>query len=247
MLDIEQHLASLPAHIRDSKQSAPPHIEQRRLDVYRELFFSNLDGLFSSNFPVLKKILGETQWNSPIQDFLREHQANTPLFPEIAREMLRYLEARSETQRDPDWWLELAHYEWVELALDISEAEHPYQASDAKVFSLDKNLELSPLAWPLAYQWPVHQMSTDYLPDTPPDTATLLLVRRDPDYKIRFSELSPLSFRLLHAISEQQASDAATYLNLLADAAAASDRTTFIDQGEHMLRAFIEQRILYYN
>jgi uncharacterized protein len=245
MAELSQQLSALPAHIRDVRQSPPPNIEPRRLAVYRDLFYSNLDGLFSSNFPVLKKILGAQQWQSLINDFLREHQASTPLFPEIAREMLRYLEARRDSHSDPEWWLELAHYEWVELALDISEATHPSDLPDLQSFNLQSPLRLSALAWPLAYQWPVHQLSPDHLPVSAPTHPTLLLVRRDLDYQIHFSELSPLSFRLLQLISEQPTLRADQHIHQLADEAGADDLPAFMHEAEQMIRSFIEQRILY--
>jgi uncharacterized protein len=247
MAELQQLLASLPAHIRDAHRPAPPNIEERRLKVYRQLFYSNLDGLFSSNFPVLKKILGPQQWQSLINDFLREHQASTPLFPEIAREMLRYLETRRESYPDPDWWLELAHYEGVELALDISDAQHPNQARDSNDFSLQKSLQLSALAWPLAYQWPVHRLSADNLPSAPPAQPSLLLVRRDSNYRIHFSELSPLSFRLLQLIAEEMSATAETHLRRLAEEADAQDPQAFLLEGEKMIRSFIEERVLYLN
>jgi len=42
-------------------------------------------------------------------------------------------------------------YEWVEMALQQSEAE-PLPLSDARLL-LDRPLQVSPLAWPLAYAW----------------------------------------------------------------------------------------------
>ncbi|MCJ7814965.1 MAG: DNA-binding domain-containing protein, partial [Xanthomonadales bacterium] len=42
------------AHIRDPEnQAAPAGIEDRRMKIYRDLFFNNIRSLLSSNFPVL--------------------------------------------------------------------------------------------------------------------------------------------------------------------------------------------------
>ena len=43
---------------------------------------------------------------------------------------------------------------------------------------LDTAFGLSALAWPLGYQWPVHRLSPNYLPDETPDTPTFFLVLR---------------------------------------------------------------------
>ena len=45
----------------------------------------------------------------------------------------------------------------------------------------------SPLAWPLAYTWPVHRIGPDFQPDAPPSDPTLLLLRRDAAGDVHFS------------------------------------------------------------
>ena len=56
---------------------------------------------------------------------------------------------------------------------------------------------LSPLAWPLAYAWPVHRIGPDFLPEGPPDAPTLLLLHRGADGRVRFHAPNPLAWRLL--------------------------------------------------
>src|SRR5688572_14382576 len=145
------------AHLRDpSAHPAPAQLEDRRLQIYRELFFNNIEGLLSANFPVIAKVLGREAWPVLARDFYREHRCHTPLFPEIGREFLRYLETRRE--RDPPWLLELAHYEWVELALSLDETELADIECDREADLLEHVPVPSPLAWPLAYSWPVQQI-----------------------------------------------------------------------------------------
>src|SRR3546814_960177 len=136
---------------------APPGIEQRRLDVYRELFFNNVAGLLGGNFPVRRRIHGDERWQALVHAFYRDHDSRTPLFTELAREFLRYLEARNEDPAMP-WLRELAHYEWAELALQISEATREDIAHDARGDLLAGCPLPSPLAWPVAYAWPVHRI-----------------------------------------------------------------------------------------
>ena len=117
---------ALAAHIRDPDRVAPPEgVEARRLKIYRELFFNNVDSLLAGNFPVLRRIHGDDGWRALVRAFYRDHDCHTPLFTELAREFLRYLDERAAGEAghdDPPWLRELAHYEWVELALQISEA-----------------------------------------------------------------------------------------------------------------------------
>lgn len=227
----------LTRHLRDPDgQPAPDGVEERRLQVYRDLLFNNLASLLAGNFPVIRKVLGDDGWTALVRAFYRDHRCQTPLFPEVPREFLRYLETTPGIT--PAFLPELAHYEWVELALQIHEASvlgwGDASASDADL--LDGPLAVSPLAWPLAYRWPVHRIGPDFQPGAPPPQPTLLLLRREPDGSVRFSELSPLAWRLLERIGESPLLRARDHLLALADEAQAADRDGFLAQGEALLR-----------
>src|SRR5687768_18356808 len=83
----------LTRHLRDPEGvPAPAGIEARRLAVYRDLLFNNIEGLLAGNFPVIRRMLGDERWRTLARAFYRDHRCATPLFPEIAREFLRYLD-----------------------------------------------------------------------------------------------------------------------------------------------------------
>jgi hypothetical protein len=89
-----------------------------------ELVYNNLSRACSAgNFPVIRATLRRCGLaNAGARFLLSRHHSHTPLFPELGREFLRYLEARQQQGRgDPAFLLELAHYEWVELALALDE------------------------------------------------------------------------------------------------------------------------------
>lgn len=237
--------AMLAAHVRDPSASPPPGIEARRLKIYRELFFNSVLDLLSGNFPVLRRILGETAWRDLVRSFYRDFRAGTPLFPELPREFLQYLQQRAtEGLGDPAWWFELAHYEWAELALDLHEASPADVPHDAAGDLLAGVPVPSPVAWALAYAWPVHRLSPGHLPDAPPAQATFLLVQRGDDLRVRFHELSALTFRLLQRLHEHPELDGKAQLRALAIEAGASDATAFIAQGRGMLEQLRAQRVI---
>lgn len=229
----------LTRHLRDPQHSpAPPGIEERRLAVYRELLFNNLAGLLAGSFPVIRRLLDDSAWRTLVRDFYREHRCRSPLFTRIAGEFTDYLAQAPLHERDlPAFLPELAHYEWVELALQIDEstAPAPWTPGDDEDL-VDTGLALSPLAWPLAYRWPVHRIGPNHRPDTPPDTPTLLLVRREPDGNVRFSELSPLAFRLLQLLEAGPGATGRTLLLALAVEAGSDDAATFVAHGVPLLR-----------
>ncbi len=245
--NLRQQQFALSKHIRDPENnSPPPNIEDRRLAIYRELFFNNIEGLLSGNFPVIREILDDETWLDLVHAFYREHLCQTHLFPEVPREFIRFLETRASLgAHDPAWLLELAHYEWVELALDL--AENDEADNDLAINSdniLDTAFSLSPLAWPLGYQWPVHRLSPGYLPEGPPESPTFLLVRRDNEYKVHFDEISALIFRLLELISDSPELTAKQQLTALATEANADDLESFIELGLGLYENLLEQRTL---
>lgn len=185
----------------------PPGLKPERLAVYRQLVRNNVEGLLAAQFPVIRGLRGDTAWHRLIDDFLREHRAKTPLFTEIGLEFVEYLAARADTGRgDPPFLPELAHYEWAELGLEIAEDTIDPAGIDPDGDLLAGLPVLSPLAWPLAYQWPVDRIRPDYQPDTSPEAPTLLLLHRDSGGHVRFARLDPLGYRLLAALREAPAS-----------------------------------------
>ena len=144
---IQQQYA-FAAHIRDPRHNdAPPGIEDRRMGIYRELFFNNVEGFLGSSFPVLRELMDDQSWHALARDFYAGHRCQSPLFLDIPREFLDY----------PPFIAELAHYEWVELALSVAENDQSEQLAVEGDLLAGAPL-LSPLAWPLAYQYPVHRI-----------------------------------------------------------------------------------------
>ncbi len=91
------------AHIRDPKANpCPSDVENRRIAIYRELFYNNVEGFLADNFPVIRRIHSDSDWHAMVQDFFARHQCHTPLFPEFGQEFLSYLQdERSEVEDAP--------------------------------------------------------------------------------------------------------------------------------------------------
>lgn len=196
--------AQFAAYLRNpSIHPAPADADPRRMAMYRELFFNNINSFLSSNFPVLRTLLDDAQWQALAQDFFASHQCQTPHFSQIAEEFLAYLQnERPQQSGDLPFLLELAHYEWVEMALSIAQDE-PLRGDDDFVAQvLDRLLALSPVAWPLAYRYPVERISPEFMPDAVPEQPTYLIVYRDASDEVHFMRTTPLTFRLLQLIDE---------------------------------------------
>ena len=204
IINFKRKQISLAAHIRDPEHNpAPEGIEDRRLAIYRELFFNNLANLLGGSFPVLRKLHGTAKWQGLVRDFMVRHRSHTPYFLEIPREFLAYLgSTRGVRDDDFPFLTELAHYEWAELALSVSDAEDDLSAVDTTGDMLEGVPVKSVLAWLLSYRFPVHRISPDFIPQAPDDQPTHLVVFRKVDEELEFRELNPLTARLLHLIGD---------------------------------------------
>ncbi|MGP6433009.1 MULTISPECIES: DUF2063 domain-containing protein [unclassified Pseudomonas] len=237
---------ALTRYLRDPEHEAPPAaMNAARVNVYRDLVFNNVSQLLGSTFPVLIRIIGQERWRTLIRGFLRDYRAQTPKFGEIAEEFVGYLASEPAVLSEGDWpafLVELAHYEWVEMVLQQSDAE-ALPASDP-AHLLDRPLQVSALAWPLAYTWPVQILSPDHQPSTPPAQPTLLLVRRAVDFSVKFSELSPLAWRLLQRIEEFPLLNGREQLQGLALEAGLPETVSFMDSGLALLQQLHEDGVI---
>lgn len=190
------------AHLRNPEASpAPEGIEDRRLAIYRNLFFNNIQSLLAGTFPVLHEILGEERWKKLVRAFYHRHVSHSPLFMEVPQEFLAWL--GEEFENDSTWPVflqELAHYEWVELAISVDQRE-----IDAQDFDVDGNFlagipVISPVAWPLAYRFPVHRLSPEFQPEERGEQPTFLVVYRRRNDSVGFTEINAVTARLLECI-----------------------------------------------
>lgn len=188
---------TLSRYLRDPEHNPPPPgIEARRLKVYRELFYNSLEGLLAGSFPVMRQTLGDVRWHARVRDFYASYRSQTPLFTEISEAFIDYLQG---IEADAPWQLELAHYEWIEAQLYLSDAEDPPHLPGGDL--LEGEPLLSCLARVLAYRWPVELIGPDYQPQSAPQAPTLLLVYRDADLQVHFARLAPMAYQLLAGLS----------------------------------------------
>lgn len=238
----EQDLAQLQyqfaAHIRNPQQHAKPaDVEDRRMSVYRELFFNNIDGFISGGFPVLKSITDDAKWQALVRQFFDQHRCQTPYFLEIAGEFLSYInDQRAADASDFPFMRELAHYEWVELALDTSELNIEDVVADPDGDLLDAHPMQSPLAWSLVYSYPVHKICADFLPQNAPEIATYLIVYRNREDRVKFMAINQLTARLLYLLSEDEALTGRQALQRIAIEMAVPDNEPLIQGGLAILQ-----------
>ncbi len=204
-VDFKAKQIEFSAYIRDPfNNPRPADVKQQRMETYRELFFNNIDSFLSSNFPVIRTILDDQQWFELSQDFFANHPCTTPYFSEIPEEFLDYLQNERQNPNDYPFLLELAHYEWVEMALSIAKEETIANTDEFLSNLSEKTISLSALAWPLVYKYPVQQISPSYLPKTAPEQPSYLLVYRAISDEVNFIQIPPITFRLLQILQDNE-------------------------------------------
>jgi hypothetical protein len=194
------------AHIRNpEKHALPDGVEDRRMKIYRDLLYNNVEGFIANGFPVIRKLYSNEHWHLMIRDFFANHQSHSPYFLDISQEFIDYLQNEREPQaEDPAGLVELAHYEWTELALTVADDSISMDNIDPNGDLLACRPVISPLAWPLAYQYPVHKMGPDNLPGQPPEQQTFLVVYRNRNDEVKFLEINPVTARLIALLQDNE-------------------------------------------
>lgn len=203
LADFQQVQASFAAHIRDPEHHIlPSGIEPRRMKIYTELFFNSISDLLANGFPIIKSLFDDEGWDQIIRQFMIEHECSTPYFLELGQELVAWLELQIPNGELPPFLYELAHYEWVEVGLDTDEAEPDWSNIDTNGDLLDGVPVLSPLAWSLAYSYPVHQIGPNFQPDKPSPEPTYIVVYRDRLDKVCFMQSNAATAALLEVIGQ---------------------------------------------
>lgn len=214
----QQEQFAFAAHLRDPARNPPPAgIEDRRLKIYRELFYNNVEGFLANGFPVIRGLTSDERWHAMARDFFARHHCHDPQFHRIAAEFLDYLENEREAADDPPFLTELAHYEWVELDLSVDTAEPTPALAEPNGDLLDGVPVVSPLTRVLEYRYPVHRISAQMQPQAPGEQPTYLIVYRDRLDAVGFMEANAVTARLMVLMEDEPASGRAQLLRIAAE------------------------------
>ncbi|HIF18560.1 MAG TPA: DUF2063 domain-containing protein [Cycloclasticus sp.] len=234
-------------YIRDPKNAPrPTDIEERRMNMYRDLLFTNISNVISDAFPVLKQISSEEHWEALCRDFFARHPSHSPYFSEISQEFLQYLQ--TERHDSPDakddfpFMLELAHYEWAELFVAIAEDGDSEQIANTD--PLNQVLSVAHTALSLAYTYPVHTISPDVLPTEAPEQPTYLVVHRSDDNRAGFLETTPMTHALLTALADNTELTTNALLIKLANDLQYPNPAIIIEGGLNIVNDFISRGII---
>ncbi len=235
-----QHLharqCEFAAHLRDPDANpAPADVDDRRMGIYRDLFFSNVVKFLGGNFPVVRGILGEDDWQTLVRDYYRDHVSHSPLFPDMPREFLAYLADERplspQAAGDPPFLYELAHYEWVEAGLLLApDAKTPRDLNPAGDLLSGRPVLQQP-GWLLSYQYAVNEINADYQPEAPAAQPLHYLVYRNAGDEVKFVRLNIVSARLYELLQQNPGMSGREALSAIAAEIGRADPQPVIDSG----------------
>jgi uncharacterized protein len=233
------------AHMRDPDHCPGPEgVEDRRLGIYRELLYNNVEGFMSNAFPILRSIISDERWHAMMRDYFARHQARTALFPRMPQEFLRYLADERDDRHDPPFMRELAHYEWLEVEVSLDTRELGDVEVDPSADLLDGRPRPNPVVRPQVYAFPVHRISPEVQPQTAPGEPTYLVVFRNREDDVSFMELNAVSARLLELILSDQPRSSRAMLEMIARELEHPDPAAVIAGGRAILETFVDKGIV---
>ena len=230
-------------HIRNpDRNPAPEGIEERRLAIYRRLFFNNLSSLFGKNFTIVRKIVPDDRWQALIRAFMVQHRPTTPLFPEIGREFVRFLAEHPEHCSEWPWLAELAHWQFMATSVRNNEADPSAVAADPEADLMIGHPIVNPTLKLAQYQWPVHTIRANRLPKS--QANVILAIFRKPDDRLGRMQINAVTARLLELLQENAGTSGQDCLKRLAAEIQHPEPERLAEQGNALLNSLRQKYLV---
>lgn len=199
--DFQNVQRTFTKRLRDRSETAlPKNVSSSQMALYQALNYYSINGIVEACFPVLTTLLSEASWQRYMEEFIANTTTRSPYFNQLPKAFLDYLKTQESVYEYP-FLFELAHYEWLELYIDLLDAviDKPVTQIDDSV--LTERLVLSPCASLASYEYEVDKIGTSYLPTEkkPFD----VVVYRDMTDKVKFMRINPMTKALIQLIDEK--------------------------------------------
>src|SRR5690554_8217218 len=92
-------------------QTPPSAIERRRLAIYRDLIYNNIESFIRGAFPVLRSILADDHWHKMLGVLFAGIQIKSLYFLELSqRFLINFITKRVLLEVVPGFWLSWRHF-----------------------------------------------------------------------------------------------------------------------------------------
>ena len=192
-----EYQKSFCAYLRTQGASPrPAGSSARGMKAYCGLLLNNIEGFLTPCFPVCQQMIGKRRWQKLVRAFFAQHAAASPYFREIPQAFLAWLPEYQLAETLPPWFSELAHWEWVELAVSVHPAP-PWQPDKSRQplnNIMATHWQFNPSIHLACYNWPVQRIAPRRKIKA---ESVWLLAYRDTASRVRFVELTAGSYALL--------------------------------------------------
>lgn len=196
-------------YIRDpASNSLPAGVEQRRMDIYKRLFFNNLASFCAKSFKSFRPFVEEDEWNSLIRGFMREHSCTSPYFKDIPLAFVEYLESSNLKRDEYPFMREMCHLDAMRLQLRLAPDAQSCENLDIEVHTT--HILRSTTVRLLSYEWPVQKITPATWDGKKPTQPTWLIAYRDPHDVVDVLVANVHTFRVLEVLETPQSLEVLT-------------------------------------
>lgn len=231
------------AHIRQpDKQTEFPGIEPRRMKIYSDLLFNNINQFIETSFPVLRSLYSDESWLALVRSFFVDFQCHSPHFIDISRQFVDFIHDEYQLSGDdPSCIKSLCHYEWIEIDVSVDNGTLKGAVKPSGGFS---KVALLPASRLLHYSLPVHQLSAEYQPEPESGIIWFYLVYRDHNHEVIFKSINQLMFILLQPLQDGSFRSLLELSDLLQKIIPDMSHETVFKQVEILILSLVEEGIL---
>lgn len=248
----QQYQHQFVDYLRDpDKHKSVPQLLPERSTVYAKLLYSKIEGSLDTCFPISSQLLGAKRWQQLVKTFIKSHQCQSPLYREIPDEFVDYLMNEQTQLVLPNFILELAHYEWMELVLETAKHIDLTESRCNQEDLLTAIPILNPILHILHYHYPVQNISAldsywknwNSYKKPYPEKDIILAGIRDDSNDVHFIELNTVTARLIE-LSEEESCIGKQVLYHLAAEMNYDDLDSILPFGIEILQQLREQQII---
>jgi len=252
LAEFQQYQHQFVEYLRNpQKDQAVPASLPQSSTIYAKLLFSKIEGSLDNCFLISCQLLGSSHWTQLIQNFIKDHRCKSPLYREIPDEFIDYLMNEQSTMVLPEFIIELAHFEWMELVLETEKASATKPCFPIKEDHLTGIPVFNPVFHLLYYHYPVQNItatdaywnewesrSEPYLPEP-----IILAGLRDREDKVQFIEVNTVTARLIELTQEGFSTAEQALLELAAELHY-GDHETILPFGSDLFKQLEQQHII---
>lgn len=204
-----------------------------RLHIYRRLVQNNFTNILGRAFPVLSQVMPAGSWQNLVRQFYQQAVSNTPLFYDIPATFLQFLQQQEKLQ--PAYAYELAHFEWAEMAVEISTEDIDMTDIEEDADMMSGTPAISPVLWLLTYQYPVHRIAPDHADVDMGEQPYCYALWRQKDFGLRTESIDAAFFLLLQQMQQHADLTSVEHIQCWVQHFPEADQQYWQEQGEALL------------